>query len=115
MIHINLNMIFYTHVEHSPTKTIYIKYYKKNNKKPHYKHTHVHTHTHIYILYISENQKRSKAYGMEYRHVAGRKNQNHSCHKSVNLYSVYIYIYIYIYIYYVASKVGSSSKWKFLK
>ena len=29
MIHINLNMIFYTHVERSPTKTIYIKYYKK--------------------------------------------------------------------------------------
>ena len=29
MIHINLNMICYTHVEHSPTKTIYIKYYKK--------------------------------------------------------------------------------------
>ena len=27
MIHINLNMIFYTHVEHSPTKTVYIKYY----------------------------------------------------------------------------------------
>ena len=26
MIHINLNMIFYTHVEHSPTKTIYIKH-----------------------------------------------------------------------------------------
>ena len=30
MIYINLNMIFYSHVEeHSPTKTIYIKYYKK--------------------------------------------------------------------------------------
>ena len=29
MIHINLNMIFYTHVEDSPTKTIYIKNYKK--------------------------------------------------------------------------------------
>ena len=29
MIHINLNMIFYTHVKHSPTKTIYIKYYLK--------------------------------------------------------------------------------------
>ena len=28
MIHINLNMIFYTHVKHGPTKTIYIKYYK---------------------------------------------------------------------------------------
>ena len=47
MIHINLNMIFYTHVEHSPTKTIYIKYYtKKQRKKKHYKHTHTHTHTH---------------------------------------------------------------------
>ena len=31
MIHINLNMIFYIHVEHSPTKTIYRKYYKKYN------------------------------------------------------------------------------------
>ena len=27
MIHINLNVIFYTHVKRSPTKTIYIKYY----------------------------------------------------------------------------------------
>ena len=27
MIHINLNTIFYSHVEHSPTKTICIKYY----------------------------------------------------------------------------------------
>ena len=26
MIPINLNMILYTHVEHSPTKIIYIKY-----------------------------------------------------------------------------------------
>ena len=26
-IHINLNVIFYTHVEHNLTKTIYIKYY----------------------------------------------------------------------------------------
>ena len=37
MTHINLNMILYTHVEHSPIKTIYIKYYTK---------THTHTHTH---------------------------------------------------------------------
>ena len=29
MIHINLNIIFSTHVENSPNKTIYIKYYKK--------------------------------------------------------------------------------------
>ena len=27
MIHINLNTLFYTHIEHSPTKTIYIRYY----------------------------------------------------------------------------------------
>ena len=45
--YINVNMIFYTHVEHSPTKTIHIKYYTKT--KTHYKHTHTlgtHTHTH---------------------------------------------------------------------
>ena len=30
MIHINQNMIFCTHVEHSPTKTIYIKYHNKS-------------------------------------------------------------------------------------
>ena len=36
MIHINLNMLFYAHVEHSPTKTMYIKYYTYTHKK-HYK------------------------------------------------------------------------------
>ena len=57
MIHINLNMIFYTHEEHIPTKTIYIKYYTKNKQKTHYTHTHTrthtrthtHTHTHTHI------------------------------------------------------------------
>ena len=36
MTHNNLNMIFYTHVEHSPTKTMYIKYYteKQTNTLP---------------------------------------------------------------------------------
>ena len=42
MIHINLNMIFYTHVEHSPTKTIYIKYYTKTRTKEKALHTHTH-------------------------------------------------------------------------
>ena len=47
MIHINLNMIFYAHVEHSPTKTIYIKYYtKKNKQNKNALQTHTHTHTH---------------------------------------------------------------------
>ena len=41
MIHINLNTIFYTHVQHSPTKTVYIRYYI-------WKHTHTHTHTHTH-------------------------------------------------------------------
>ena len=46
MIHINLNMIFYTHVEHSPTKTIYIKYYTtKQNKNA----LHTHTHTQMTV------------------------------------------------------------------
>ena len=54
MIHINLNMIFYTHVKHSPIKTIYIKYYLKINLKitiiikTHYKHAHTRTHTHAH-------------------------------------------------------------------
>ena len=43
MIHININMIFYTHVEHSATKTIYIKYYTEKQTKA--LHTHKHTHT----------------------------------------------------------------------
>ena len=57
MIHINLNMIFYTHVERSPTETIYIKYYtkqqqqqqKRNTLETHTRtraHTHARTHTH---------------------------------------------------------------------
>ena len=38
IIHINLNMIFYTHVEHSPIKkSTYIKYYNTGK-------THTHTH-----------------------------------------------------------------------
>ena len=43
IIHNNLNTILYTHVEHSPTKTIYIKYYSFIRKN---KETHTHTHTH---------------------------------------------------------------------
>ena len=45
MIHINLNMIFYTHVEHSPTKTICIKYLIIIKFKKRTTNTHTHTHT----------------------------------------------------------------------
>ena len=44
MIHINLNTIFYTHVEHSSTDNFYIKYYMENRQTD--THTHTHTHTH---------------------------------------------------------------------
>ena len=42
MMHINLNMIFYTHVEHNPTKTVYIKYY-----------TETHTHTPVSYTHLT--------------------------------------------------------------
>ena len=30
--HVNLNTIFYTHAEHSPTETIYIRYYMETHR-----------------------------------------------------------------------------------
>ena len=45
MIHINLNMIFCIHVEHSPTKPIYIKYYTITTTTKKALDTHTHTHT----------------------------------------------------------------------
>ena len=39
IIHINLITIFYTYVEDSPTKTVYIRHYNYGN---------THTHTHMY-------------------------------------------------------------------
>ena len=39
MIHINLNMIFYTHVEHSPTKTTHTKHHTERQT------LHIHTQT----------------------------------------------------------------------
>ena len=41
MIPINLNMKFYTHAEHSPTKNnLHKVLYGKTNKRTHYTHTH---------------------------------------------------------------------------
>ena len=34
MIHVNLNMIFYTYAEHSPIKTTHTKQYRKDTQKP---------------------------------------------------------------------------------
>ena len=50
MVHINLNAIFCTHVEHSPTKTIYVRYYMEKQTLTHVHIAHVcartHTRTH---------------------------------------------------------------------
>ena len=57
IIHINLNMIFYTHVEHNPTKTICIKLHPKQKnvqKNALQKHRHTHTHTHIHTMTVAE-------------------------------------------------------------
>jgi len=59
MIHINLNMAFYTHVEHSPTKTIYIKYYMEKQTSTRTTHTHACTHAH-YQTQIHGFSKRNK-------------------------------------------------------
>ena len=61
MIHVNLNTIFYTHVEHRPTKTVDIKYYMETHTHTHmhartharmhtHARTHAHTHTHTHTL-----------------------------------------------------------------
>ena len=61
MIHINLNMIFYTHVEHSPSKAIYIKQQQQQQQKNALQartraraRTHTHTHTHTHKLTVAE-------------------------------------------------------------
>ena len=48
MIHINWNILFYTYVEHSPTKTIHNKHHMERQTTPlppPPPHTHTHTHT----------------------------------------------------------------------
>ena len=51
VILINLDTIFYTHIEHSPTKTIDIRYYMETHARTHARtHAHTHTHTHTHTL-----------------------------------------------------------------
>ena len=50
MIHVNLNYtLFCTHIQHSPTKTIYTRYYMETRTQTHkgiiWKHAHTHAHT----------------------------------------------------------------------
>ena len=52
MIHINLNTIFYTHVDDSPTKTVYIRYYMDI-------HTCMHACTHPHTLRPTTNNPKA--------------------------------------------------------
>jgi len=45
---VNLNTILYTHVEHSPTKTIYTKYMETCTHAHMHVRTHTQTHTHTH-------------------------------------------------------------------
>ena len=59
MIHINLNTIFYTHIQHSLIKTIYIRYYVETCVRVHthtLTHTHTNTHTHTHTHTHSHTQ-----------------------------------------------------------
>ena len=60
IIHIHINMIFYTNLQHGPTKPIYIKYYTETHTHTHARtharthsrtHARTHTHTHTHTLY----------------------------------------------------------------
>ena len=55
MIHINPNTIFYTHIEHNPTKTIYIRYCKE---------THTQTQSNVFLasnkFYKVQDQEKYK-------------------------------------------------------
>ena len=54
MIRINLNMLFYTHVEHRPTKTIYIDFFLNALQTHTHTHTHTHKHKHAHTLTVAE-------------------------------------------------------------
>ena len=46
LIYINLNTIVYTHVEHSPSKITFMRYYMETHARMHtHTHTRMHTHT----------------------------------------------------------------------
>ena len=59
VIHINLNAIFCTHVEHSPTKAVYIKYYMENKHTNKQTNTHTHTHTRTHAQTNKQTNKQT--------------------------------------------------------
>ena len=71
-IHINLHTVFYTRVEHSPTKTIYIRYYVETHTHTHARtHTHTHTHTHArtHTLARTHTHARTRTHARTHAHT----------------------------------------------
>ena len=68
-IHINLNTIFYTHVEHSPTKTIYERYYMETRTR-----THIYTHTHARTLARTRTHARTHTHTHTHTHIDCSRN-----------------------------------------
>ena len=64
MIHVNLNMMLYTHVEHSPIKTIYIKYYTE---------THTHPHAHMHACTHARTRTHARTHTHTHKHTHTRK------------------------------------------
>ena len=58
LVHINLNTLFYTDLEDSPIKTIYIRCYMHT-------HTHTHTHTRVHARTHNDQQKLGIDIGVE--------------------------------------------------
>ena len=89
MIHINLNIIFYTHVEHSPTKTVYIKYSKNDFVNTHYNiHMHICTHTrthsrmHTHTRTHARRQARTHAHRHARAHTHTHTHTHNDCSRN---------------------------------
>ena len=64
IIHINLNMIVYTYIEDSPTKTTYLRQYVEI-------HTHTHTHTHTHARTHARTHAHTHTHTRTHTHTHG--------------------------------------------
>ena len=86
MIHINLNTIFYTHVEHSSTKTIYIKYSMGNTHT--HTHTRAHSHTHTHTLARARAHTQTDTHKHSHTHT----NTHTHTHTHTRMYDTALYV-----------------------
>ena len=90
MIHMNLNIIFYTHVERSPTKTISIRYRMETHT-----HTHARTHarTHTRTLHYTRTHTRTHAHThtRTHTHSKTKQQQQQTTAMNSNIYNTDLY------------------------